>query len=136
MQYYFKASQCFTDKNYNQFHNILRLFDVLPNFPFITSETIGDYYLWTCYIRDASRVAERLKTYDLRKLGNIRKVSKFYRVIPSTQYPAPPKMKALLILAGNSWKQKLNFSRCALFYMKTRVSLKYFVSYCGSLISR
>ena len=30
---------------YNQFHNILRLFAVLPNFPFTTSETIGDYYL-------------------------------------------------------------------------------------------
>ena len=26
-------------------HNILRLFDVLPNFPFTTSETFGDYYL-------------------------------------------------------------------------------------------
>ena len=31
--------------SYNQFHNILRLFDVLPNFPFTTSETMGDYYL-------------------------------------------------------------------------------------------
>ena len=30
---------------YNQFHNILRLFDVLLNFPFTTSETMGDYYL-------------------------------------------------------------------------------------------
>ena len=30
---------------YNQFHNILRLFDVLPNFPFTTSETMCDYYL-------------------------------------------------------------------------------------------
>ena len=29
----------------NQFHNILSLFDVLPNFPFNTSETMGDYYL-------------------------------------------------------------------------------------------
>ena len=29
----------------NQFHNILRLFDVLPNFPLATSETMGDYYL-------------------------------------------------------------------------------------------
>ena len=29
---------------YNQFH-ILRLFDVLPNFPFTTSETMGDCYL-------------------------------------------------------------------------------------------
>ena len=27
------------------FHNILRLLDVLPNFPFTTSETMGDYYL-------------------------------------------------------------------------------------------
>ena len=30
---------------YNHFHNILRLFDVLPNFPFTTSETMRDYYL-------------------------------------------------------------------------------------------
>ena len=29
---------------YNQFHNILRLFDVLPNFLFTTSETMRDYY--------------------------------------------------------------------------------------------
>ena len=32
-------------ENYNQFHNILRLFDVLPNFPFTASEMMGDYYL-------------------------------------------------------------------------------------------
>ena len=31
--------------SYNQFHNILRLVDVLPNFLFTTSKTIGDYYL-------------------------------------------------------------------------------------------
>ena len=36
---------------YNQFHNILRLFDVLPNFPLTTSETMGDYYLYTWYKR-------------------------------------------------------------------------------------
>ena len=28
---------------YDQFHNILRLFDVLPIFPFSTSETIATY---------------------------------------------------------------------------------------------
>ena len=33
------------------------------------------------YIQVASRVAKRLKTYDLRKLGNIRKVSKLHRII-------------------------------------------------------
>ena len=30
---------------YNHFYNILRLFDVLPNFPFTTSEMMHDYYL-------------------------------------------------------------------------------------------
>ena len=45
-----------------RFHNILRLFDVLSNPHFTTSETIGDYYLCTWYIRIASRVAERRKT--------------------------------------------------------------------------
>ena len=30
---------------YNRFHNILRLFVVLPNFSFTTSETMRDYYL-------------------------------------------------------------------------------------------
>ena len=29
----------------NHFHNILRLFDVLPDFSFTTSEMMGDYYL-------------------------------------------------------------------------------------------
>ena len=52
--YIFSTNQtCNTDtgelKNeqttYNDFHNILRLFDVLPNFPFTTSETLGGYYL-------------------------------------------------------------------------------------------
>ena len=33
------------DVFYNHFHHILRLFDVLPNFAFTTSETMGDYYL-------------------------------------------------------------------------------------------
>ena len=47
------------------FHNILGLFDVLPIFPFNTSETMGDYYLQPWYIQVASRVALRL-----RILGN------------------------------------------------------------------
>ena len=32
-------------KGYNHFHNILRLFDVLLNFPFTTRESMGHYYL-------------------------------------------------------------------------------------------
>ena len=34
----------------------------LPNFPFTTSETMGDYYLETWHMRVASRITERLKT--------------------------------------------------------------------------
>ena len=47
---------------YNHFHNIFRLFDVLPNFPFTTSEAMRDYYLSTWYIRVASRINKQLKT--------------------------------------------------------------------------
>ena len=79
---------------YNHFHNILRLFDALPNFRFTTSETVDDYYLCTWYIRVASRVAERLKTYDLRKLGNIRKVSKLDIITAQCPF-LPPKWKNL-----------------------------------------
>ena len=42
----------------DDFHKILRLLDVLQNFPFTTSETMHDYYLYTWYIRVASPVAE------------------------------------------------------------------------------
>ena len=36
---------------FNHFHTILRLFDVLPDFPFTASETMGDYYLKSWYKR-------------------------------------------------------------------------------------
>ena len=34
----------FVHLKYNQFQNILRVFDVLSNFLFTTSETMDDYY--------------------------------------------------------------------------------------------
>ena len=37
-----KAKENFAD---NHFHNILRLFDVLPNIRFNTNGTMADYYL-------------------------------------------------------------------------------------------
>ena len=87
-----KKDVCFSHSSeaiiYNQLHIILRLFNVLTNFPFTASETMGDNYLTTWYIRVISRVAERLKTSDPRKLGNIRKVSKLDRMI--AQCPTPP----------------------------------------------
>ena len=63
---------------YDRFHNILRLFDVLPNLLFTTSETIGDIiYKHAIY----ELPHELPNDVRLRKLGNIRKVSKFHRMI-------------------------------------------------------
>ena len=76
-----KAKENFPD---NHCHNIQRLFDILPNFPFTTSETMCNYYLYTGYIQFASRVAKRFKTQDLKKLGDIRRVSKLHRIIPQS----------------------------------------------------
>ena len=47
---------------YNHFHNISRLFDVLLNLSFTTSETMRNYYLQTWYIRVVSSVTKQLKT--------------------------------------------------------------------------
>ena len=52
-----EAKENWTD---NQFHNVLRLFGVLPIFPFTTSETMCDYSSQTWHIPVDSRVAERL----------------------------------------------------------------------------
>ena len=57
-------------------------------------------------------VPERLKTYDLRKLGNTRKVSKPHRII--SQCPVVNTSKT-------SRKTEMIFFRGALFHMKTRV---------------
>ena len=46
----------------NHFHDILRLFDILPNFLYTISETMRNYYLYTWYIRVASCFAQPLKT--------------------------------------------------------------------------
>ena len=42
----------------------------------------------------------------------------------------PPKIKTLAILTKTIEKQKLNFSRSVLFYMKTRVFLIFFLNDC------
>ena len=70
-----------TTSSYNLFQNILRYFNVLPNFLFTASEMMGDYYLSTQFIRAVSRVAKRLSTYDPRKLENVRKVYECHIII-------------------------------------------------------
>ena len=55
----------------------------------------------------ASRVAEQFKTEDLKKLGNISKLTKVHNDsrVPSISI----KMKVLLILEENSWKIEIKF---------------------------
>ena len=57
--------------NYNSGHNILELYNILVPIRFATSKRKLDIL----YSKLGIRVAERSKTYDLRKLGNIRKIS-------------------------------------------------------------
>ena len=55
---------------HNHGKNICILFRILSQFPFTASARELDHYSQKVNIRVASRVAERLKTQDLRKLGN------------------------------------------------------------------
>ena len=56
----------------------MRLFDVLPNLPFTTSEMMRDYYLQTWYYELPHELPNDLR---LRKLRNTRKVSKRCRMV-------------------------------------------------------
>ena len=60
---------------YDPGHNILELFNNLAQVRIATSKTILDIYHSKPATRVASRVAEWLKAKDLRKLGNIWKMS-------------------------------------------------------------
>ena len=59
---------------YNLGQNIWRLFHFLAQFLFTTNETELGYYHQKVNVRVASRVAERLKTYDLSKSENFKKI--------------------------------------------------------------
>ena len=59
---------------YNLGQNIWRLFHFLEQFFFTTSETELDYYHQKVSVQVASRIGERIKTLDLRKLGNFKKI--------------------------------------------------------------
>ena len=111
-----------TSQHLNQFHNILRLSDVLPNFLLTTSETMVDYYLQTWYIQAVSWVAERP-----RKLGN----SKLHRMIAQPPV-SPTKWKLCQYYNKTLEEQKPNppTPHCAPSHTKTRASPKYSVSHC------
>ena len=66
---------------------------------------------------------KKKKTYDLRKLGKIRKISKLQRII--IQCPVHP-----LNLQKTAEKKKLKFSCIGLFHLKTKICLIYFAHDC------
>ena len=67
---------CKANSIYNLGHNILALFNNSAQVRIATSKTILDIYYNKLDTRGvALRVAERLKTQDLRKLGDIRNMS-------------------------------------------------------------
>ena len=77
---------------HNLGQNICRLFHILAQFILTTNETELDYYHHRVNVRVASRVAERLKSQDLRKLGNFRKIHEMLGF--NGEYPAAyPKAK-------------------------------------------
>ena len=108
---------------YNNFYNILRLFDVLPTFlsPQLKRSAI------ITYKHGIYELPHELPTdLRLRKYHENLKTSQNDSLVSSL----PAKMKILSILEKTSGKQKLNFARSALIHMKTRVSRKHFVNDC------
>ena len=98
---------------YNPGHNIVRYFDFRQNFRVTTSETNRDYY-------------------DLRKLGNMKKISKLHRIIAWCSVLLP-KLKFCQYQQKIFEKQKLNFSRRVPFHRKTSVCLTCFGQDCSNV---
>ena len=118
---------------YNPGHNILKLYNTLVQIRFTTSKTKLDIQYKKLGIRVASRVTERLKTQDLRKLGNIRKMSNsgdhLAQCLVSLQVQELRLSEQHL---KNMQTQILNFSFPVQFYCITTFCSKYFVQDCLS----
>ena len=105
-------------KDYNHFHNILGLFDVLPNFPFTTSETMRDYYLSPRHFRrwgglgaHTRKKKKDLGSQEIRKKQESIQTSQNDSLLPSL----PAKMKNFLILAKIFRKIAIQlFLQCAI----------------------
>ena len=114
---------------YNPGHNILELYNVLVQIQLTTSKTKRDIQYIKLGIRAPSGVAERLKTQDLRKYGNISKISNAGEDI--AQRPVSlPEIKLWQQQSKNSQKQISNFSCPVLFYCISLFCSKYFVQDC------
>ena len=74
-QSFYYVFRGYTKGDYNRGHKITKRSKILMWGQFLTSKTVADTY-YEKRFRVASRVADRLKPKDLRKLGNIGKISR------------------------------------------------------------
>ena len=115
---------------YNYFHNILRLFDVVQNFPFTPSETKLDYLvinmvyttscLTSCHSQERSRKSQKSK--DLYSSAQ-----------SSSQKNFVDTSKKLLKIEIKTFPYKI-FPVLSPFHMKTRACLKYCVNDCSQVV--
>ena len=92
---------------HSNFHNILRLLDVFPNFLFTKSQAMWDNYKNGIY----ELPQELPNDLQLRKLGNIRKVLKRNSLLPS-----PPRQTANFDNASKKLLKNTNYTflQCAI----------------------
>ena len=69
---------------YSKACNFGQIFHFVTQFLFTIDETELDYYHQKVHIRVASRVAIRLKSWELRKLGNFNKSLKHLDLMATT----------------------------------------------------
>ena len=96
-------------KVYNLGQNICGLFHFLSQLVFTTREAKLDCYHQKVNIQVASRVAERLKTCDLRKLGNFKKIPEMLG-FDGDYSAAHPKAKCWWFLVKNCKKSAVKHS--------------------------
>ena len=73
---------------------VVNFFHFLAQFLFTVSKTELDYYCQNVNVQIVSRVAERLKAYELKKLGNLNKIPEMFG--PDDEHPT--KSQALTFL--------------------------------------
>ena len=107
---------------------MFRLFNVLPDFPFTISETMRTYNCKFCIYELPHQLTNDLRLRILRYEEISEKCLNFIEWWPSFQSSC--QNENFVNASKKLLKNRYNFSRSALFHMKTRVSLKYFVNGC------
>ena len=117
-----KNSSLLRHSSYNHGNNILELYNVLVQIRFTTSKRNLD--IW--YSKLSIRVAERLKTQDLKKIGNIRKILNLGGHI-TQGLVSLQELRLCQQQLKKTQKQIPNFSFPVQFYWITLFCSKYFV---------